>query len=160
MNTSIVIFHSFRIIIAFYLLFFKISPFFYLVDPPSTWSRLSTLSGKPPHVRCESQAIKLPNYCRHSMHVSWTTQLLHFFFFLLFLLLYFACRRVDKTEGKLVQTTGPGARSPGPVLCCVAYVFEILGSIIICRLYTLTFHIKLKLLCNWESVFPIYSKDF
>lgn len=32
MNTS-TIFHSFRIIVAFYLLFFKISPFFYLVDP-------------------------------------------------------------------------------------------------------------------------------
>ena len=44
-----------------------------------------------------------------------------------------------------------GIKYRGPELDYVAYVFVFLGSIIICRLYKLTFQTKLKSVCNWES---------
>lgn len=47
----------------------------------------------------------------------------YYIFFYFSCLLYFACRNVDKTEGKMVQTTGSCSREggPGPVLCCVCF---------------------------------------
>ena len=69
-------------------------------------------------------------------------QLLHFLAFLASFILPVAVstrRRVSwyKQPGPAV---GKGARDP----YCIAYVFEILGGIIICLLYKLTFHTKPK----------------